>query len=179
VRYTVTDYILDIVRNAITAGSGLVMVDIIEDADAIKVCVGDNGAGMDNETFGKVRSPFCSDSKNHSARLAELGLPCIEQAALGTEGEFDIVSEEGTGTSVYFMFSKRHIDCPRVGDIPGTVISMMLFDGAYELLFSRSSVKGRYSFSRSEIIETLGCLNDADSINYARRYVSDREEEIA
>jgi len=179
VHYAVTDYMLDIVENSISAGSGLVTVDLMEDTDSIRVCVGDNGPGMNNETVVKIRSPFYTDGKKHSARSVGLGLPFVEQAALGAGGEFDIVSEEGTGTSVYFMFSKRHIDCPPVGDIPGTAISMMLFDGSYELLFNRSSMKGRYSFSRSEIIEALGSLDDADSINLARRYVSDREEEIA
>jgi hypothetical protein len=179
VHAALSDYILDIAENAIDAGASVVTVDYLEDADMIRVCIGDNGPGMDEETLKKVRSPFYTDGIKHEKRSVGLGIPFVEQAALSAGGEFDIKSETGTGTSVYFTFSKKNIDCPPAGDLAGTIVSLMLFEGEYELLFNRSSEKGHYSFSRSELAEALGSLESADSINLARRFVSENEKEIA
>ncbi|HEY1406398.1 MAG TPA: hypothetical protein VF857_07305, partial [Spirochaetota bacterium] len=74
---------------------------------------------------------------------------------------------------------KSHLDCPPLGDIPGSVISMMMYEGKYELLFNRSSVHGRYVVSRSELSEALGTLEDADAVILARRYITEQEKEIA
>lgn len=177
--HAITDYILDIAENSLDAGSSLVTVDFLEDAETIRICIGDNGPGMEEETLKNVRSPFYTDGTKHTERTVGLGIPFVEQAALAAGGEFDIKSEVGTGTSVYFTFSKKHIDCPPVGDLAGTAVSLMLFDGEYELLFNRSSEKGHYSFSKSDLAEALGTLESADSINLARRFVSENEKEIA
>jgi anti-sigma regulatory factor (Ser/Thr protein kinase) len=179
VHHDIADYILDIVENAVDAGSTVITVDFLEDAEMIRICIGDNGPGMDEDTLKNIRSPFYTDGIKHAKRTVGLGLPFVEQAALASDGEFDIVSEKGTGTSVYFTFSKKHIDCPPVGDLAGTVVSLLLFDREYELRFNRSSEKGQYSFSKSELSDALGTLESADSINLARRYVSENEKEIA
>ncbi len=171
--YAVADYMLDIVENAIDAGSAVITVDLIDDGEFIKVCIGDNGPGMSEETLKKVRDPFYTDGKKHKSRKVGLGIPFVEQAAQTSGGEFDLRSEEGLGSSVYFTFKKDHIDCPPLGDIPGTVVSMMMFGKEYELVFTNSTTDGRFVVLRSELIDALGSLNDAESLILAKRYIAE------
>ena len=175
---TIADSILDIVQNSIEAGAEIVTVDIIEADCSISVCIGDNGKGMDAETLKKVRDPFYTDGNKHSSRSVGLGIPFVEQGAIQTGGEFDIRSEPGEGTSVFFKFKSDHLDCPPTGDIPGSVLSMMLFDGDYELQFSRSVESRKYSVLRSELIEALGSIHDIEGARLARNYIVSQEEEI-
>jgi len=70
--YAVADYMLDIVENAIDAGSAVITVDLIDDGEFIKVCIGDNGPGMSEETLKKVRDPFYTDGKKHKSRKVGL-----------------------------------------------------------------------------------------------------------
>ncbi|HEY1406134.1 MAG TPA: sensor histidine kinase [Spirochaetota bacterium] len=177
--HAVTDYMLDIVENSLQAGSSVVTVDLLEDEDYISVCIGDNGSGMSEELLSKVRDPFFTNGKKHENRSVGLGIPFVEQASHAAGGEFDIRSEEGLGSSVFFTFNKSHLDCPPLGDIPGSAISMMMYEGKYELLFNRSSVRGRYVVSRSELSAALGTLEDADAVILARRYITEQENEIA
>lgn len=177
--YAITDYILDIVENAIDAGSSVITADVTDNGEFISVCVGDNGPGMNEETIKKVRDPFYSDGTKHKGRKVGLGIPFVEQAALAAGGEFDLRSEEGTGTSVYFSFRKDHVDCPPLGDIPGSVVSMMMFEGDYELVFSNGFKKERFAVSRSELVDALGSLDTADSLIMAKKYIADNVTQIA
>jgi hypothetical protein len=170
---------LDIVENAIGSGASVVTVDLKETDGMVEVSIGDNGSGMSPEVLAQVRDPFYTDGKKHSSRKVGLGLPFVEQASSAADGQFDIRSEEGTGTSVFFSFNRKNIDCPPLGDLSGSVVSMMIYQGEYELLFSRSSGKGRYVIARSQLVDALGTLEDADAIILARRYIGEREEEIA
>ena len=174
--YAVSDFVLDIVQNAIEAKSSLVTVDIDED-EKLTVCIGDNGAGMSGEDLLKVRDPFYTDGSKHDKRRTGLGLPFVEQAARAAGGEFDIRSEEGTGTSVFFTFDLSNIDCPPLGDLASTAVAMMLFDGDYELLFHRTSPSGDYSVSRHQLVEMLGPLKEAATANLVRKFFKSQEEE--
>jgi len=175
VHYTISDFVLDIAHNSIEAGSTLVTVDILEEED-LKVCIGDNGNGMSGEELLKMRDPFYTDGFKHDTRSIGLGIPFVEQTALASGGEFDIRSEEGTGTSVYFTFNLNHIDCPPLGDLVSAAVSMMLYSGDYELLFRRTSPAGNYSVSRRQLEEMLGSLHDAGAANLVRKFLRSQEE---
>jgi hypothetical protein len=177
VHYSIADFVLDIVQNAIEAKSTLVTVDIIED-EKLAVCIGDNGSGMSGDQLSRVRDPFYTDGSKHDTRHTGLGIPFVEQAARASGGEFDIRSEEGTGTSVYFSFDPKNIDCPPLGDLVSASVSMMLFEGDYDLLINRIGHGGKYSVSRRELEEALDSLYEAGSANLVREFFRSREEEI-
>ena len=95
---------LDIAQNSIEAGSSVVTVDMIEKDSILSVCIGDNGKGMTSEILAKVQDPFYTDGRKHETRSVGLGIPFLDQAAKAAGGEFEIKSEEGLGTSVFFLF---------------------------------------------------------------------------
>ena len=176
--HAITDFTLDIAQNSIEAGASVVTVDFIEREGMLTVCVGDNGRGMSGEILARVQDPFYTDGEKHSARSVGLGIPFLDQAAKAAGGTFEIKSEEGLGTSVMFSFDLSNIDCPPLGDIPGTIVSMMLFEGEYECVVTRSSGKGNYRVTRSELIDALGGIHDAGSLKLAKEYISSLDEEL-
>ena len=176
--HTITDFTLDIAQNSIEAGASVITVDIVERGDMLTICVGDNGKGMSSEILAKVQDPFYTDGQKHSARSVGLGIPFLDQAAKAAGGEFEIKSEEGFGTSVLFSFNVSNLDCPPLGDLPGTILSMMIFEGEYECMVTRSNGRGSYRVSRSELIDALGGIHDAGSLKLAREYISSLDEEL-
>jgi hypothetical protein len=178
VHHSITDFTLDIAQNSIEAGAGVVTVDILEQDSMLSICIGDNGKGMSAEVLAKVQDPFYTDGVKHSARSVGLGIPFLDQAAKAAGGEFEIKSEEGLGTSVFFSFNTAHLDCPPLGDIPGTILSMMLFDGEYECMVTRSNSRGSYRVSRNELSDALGGIHDAGALKLAKEYISSLDEEL-
>ena len=102
----------------------------------------------------------------------------VLEAAKAAGGEFEIKSEEGFGTSVLFSFNVSNLDCPPLGDLPGTILSMMIFEGEYECMVTRSNGRGSYRVTRSELVEALGGIHDAGSLKLAREYISSLDEEL-
>ncbi len=178
VQLTMTEYILDIVQNSVEAGSSLITIDFLENNSNLQVCIGDNGCGMDEQTLQRVTDPFFTNGEKHVRRRIGLGIPFLKQAVELVEGDFDISSEVGTGTSLHVTFNMDHVDCPPIGDLPGLFRSVMLFDGSYDMLIYRAKNDVSYRVSRGELQEALGDLYDAQSMMLVKDYFSSQEEEL-
>ena len=171
------DYILDITQNSLEAGSTLVILDLIENIDTITLFVTDNGCGMTSETLALAVDPFSTDPKKHPLRATGFGLPFVKQAVEATEGRFSISSEVGMGTSVQCVFNAHHPDMPPRGDLAGTIVTLLNFQGEYELCFNRVYKDKSYKISRNEIVAELGTINDTASLLAIREYARSLEEE--
>jgi hypothetical protein len=178
VQYSICDFILDIVQNSIEAESSLITVDVMHESSVFEVCIGDNGKGMDEETLKKAKDPFYTDGEKHKQRKVGLGIPFLMQAVSAVNGEFDIKSDPEQGTSLFFTFDLDNIDCPPVGDLPKTFLSLIIFDKEYDLLIHRKKDDQSYRISRSELAETLGDLTSAESLNLAKKYFISQEEDL-
>ena len=174
----ICDFVSDIAQNAVEAGSTLVILDMRQTGPRLEVCVSDNGKGMDEETLKKAVDPFFTDGKKHQRRSVGLGLPFLKQAAEAAGGAFEIKSEPGMGTSVFFAFDLTNIDAPPVGNVSGTVMALFNYPGDYELVFNRELDGKKYSASRETLRETLGDMESADSLVLAEQYISSLEEEL-
>lgn len=177
-QYSICDYLLDITQNSIEAHASLITLDYIEDSDELRVCIGDNGDGMDEETLKNAVNPFFTDGVKHSKRKVGLGLPFLIQLAENLDGDFDIKSDREIGTSVFFRLNKKNIDFPPVGELPGTFRTIMTYPGDYNFVINRTYNNRKYSVSRDELLEALGDLETVDSLILAERFLSDQEEEI-
>ncbi len=140
--------ILDIAENSYKAGSRVTEILIFEDDEKITIGVNDNGSGMKEEVLRGVTDPFYTTRKTRSVGL---GLPLLKLAAEQTGGELKITSRhkdefpESHGTEVSASFYKNHIDCPPLGDVISTVVTLIqghpdtdtvfrhTFDGGYEV----------------------------------------------
>jgi hypothetical protein len=175
---SIADFISDIIENSIESGASSVIVDIIEENRVLRVYIADNGSGMDEDTLSKIKDPFYTGGAKHQHRKVGLGIPFIIQAVEAVNGEFDIKSEKGYGTSVYFSFDLSHIDSPPLGDIIKTTLFSMAFDGNYELVVNRHKNGKKYSVLRSDLLSALGEIQSADSLILAKNFISSLEEEL-
>lgn len=118
-------HILDLVQNSITAGATLVVIEIVIDTekDTMSITIRDNGKGMNPELLNRVTSPFAT---TRTTRKVGLGVPMFKQCAEMCGGSFQISSTEGVGTELIARFRKSHFDLPPLGDLPGTMQSLII-----------------------------------------------------
>jgi hypothetical protein len=178
VQYSICDFLLDIVQNSIEADSSLITLDVLEEENILQICIGDNGKGMDADTLKKIKDPFYTDGEKHKKRKVGLGIPFLMQSVEAVNGEFDIKSIPEEGTSVYFKFDMKNIDSPVLGDLPGTFLSLIIFDKEYDLLIHRRKDNNSYRVSKSELKDALGELNSAESLNLAKKYFASQEKDL-
>ncbi len=128
-------HILDIVENSIRAGSSKVEVNLEEKKEKgiLLLNIKDNGSGMDMETLNIVSSPFYSSKQSKNFGL---GISLLKQAALETEGSFEINSKEGIGTELKAEFKNEHPDMKPLGDIMLTIKILRLSHPEIEFLYN-------------------------------------------
>ncbi|MDR0307788.1 MAG: sensor histidine kinase [Chitinispirillales bacterium] len=177
--YTLSDYIVDLVQNSVEAKADEVTVDLYESQDkGIKVCISDNGCGMDDKTLARVRDPFFTDGIKHAKRRVGLGLSFLAQLADQCKGSWDITSEKNVGTSLSFSYDSKNIDAPPVGNLVNALVTLMGQPGEFELKFNRIFDDDSWAVSRSEVADALGDLRDAQALIALRKYLRSMEEEL-
>lgn len=173
------DFLSDIVQNAIESGASLITVDMREDDRSIACTVTDNGKGMSDEVQRKVRDPFYTDGIKHKERTVGLGIPFLIQAVDAVQGDFSLQSQEGKGTTVAYRFPLQHIDCPPLGNVVSTFVSMLAFPGTYDMVVTRSLElpvgSDGYELERQVLIELLGDFASGGTLNMLRTYVQSQE----
>jgi hypothetical protein len=170
---------MDLTQNAVEAESSVVIVDLIEESDGkVKVYVSDNGKGMDEETLKRVRDPFFTGGGKHEKRKVGLGISFLAQFMAQCGGTWDIASEKGTGTSLFFEYDGKNIDAPPVGNLAAAVVSCLTLPGEFELKFTRAFCGESYTVTRSEAKEVFGDVNDAEALLTLREYIRTSENEL-
>jgi len=146
--------ILDIVENSTRAGARLVTVSITEDReeDTLRIEIADNGEGMEPDIIKKALDPFYTSKK---ARRVGLGLPMLSHAAKRAGGTFKIESKKGKGTRVTADFKYSHIDRQPLGDIPGTMATMIAGNPNVDFVYTHMNVGKRYTLDTRVIKQEL------------------------
>lgn len=118
-------HILDVVENSIAAGAHSVQIAVREDlpADVFEIEITDDGQGMDADTCRKALDPFFTSK---TVRRVGLGLPMFREAARRAGGELTVSSAPGRGTQVRVIFQHSHIDRQPLGDMPATLITLIV-----------------------------------------------------
>jgi signal transduction histidine kinase len=113
-------HILDIVENSISASAREVRILITEETadDRLFLEIIDDGKGMDEDTRKKVLDPFFT---TRTTRKVGLGLPLLAQAAREGGGNCEIDSAPDLGTRIKAVFQLSHPDRKPLGDIQGTL----------------------------------------------------------
>lgn len=165
-------YILDIVQNSVTAGATRIDVGLVENGGTLMFTVADNGCGMSAELLSKVLDPFTTTRKT---RRVGLGLPLLKLAAEQTGGNLVIESEPGKGTRLAAAFNAEHIDMVPLGDLSGTVTTLIQGSPDIRFVFDR----GFYKLDTDELKEQLGDvpLNEPDVLAWIGEYVGENENE--
>ena len=140
----------DLVQNSAAAGACNISVTISDQAakDIIIITVEDDGKGMDRRTLVKVQDPFFT-SKNF--KKVGLGIPLLKATAQSCRGDFHISSRVGHGTKIRARLQKSHMDCPPLGDLRETLLSLLVGFDMVNISFAYQSEKGEFTLASDEI----------------------------
>ncbi len=176
--YSVSDFVLDVVQNAVEAGARTIELEFDEREDGVRVRVMDDGCGMDEVTRERALDPFRSGGAKHPGRKAGLGLPFLHQAVALAGGSFDLVSEKGKGTTVSFFFPAAHVDSPPTGDVVSLFMTVLGMAGQSDMVLKRRRARDGLSYEvrKSELVEAVGDLSSASSLSLVRQFLASQEE---
>jgi len=151
-------HLIDLVQNSIAAGARAIRLDIREsDArDSLVLEVADDGRGMDRQTLLKVQDPFFTSK---SFKKVGLGIPLLKATTQVCSGDFRITSRPGLGTRVRARLQKSHVDCPPMGDLEATLLSLLASLEEVDLRFSYRSDRGEFSLASDDIRAQAGGLH--------------------
>ena len=127
-------HILDVLENAVEAGATRITLTIKEDSarNRLAIRVADNGRGMTPEVVARVLDPFFTTRRT---RHVGLGLPLLAAAAERAGGGVRVRSQPGAGTVVTATFELRHWDRAPLGDLPGTLLAVLLAQPPVALVY--------------------------------------------
>ncbi|MDR0452954.1 MAG: ATP-binding protein [Treponema sp.] len=175
------DIVIDIAQNA--AGSGADLLELeIDGRGGFGFTVRDNGRGIAPERLGRVRRGAADYAKGAPlpAAAGGRGIPFMARAAEESGGSWELDSEAGRGTRVSARFGAmgapaRPQGLP-AGDIPGTLRTVLLFDGPAEVAIKRIRGDGTsYEFRKTELTRMLGEPGRARALILLDRYLRELE----
>ena len=173
------DHVLDIAQNSISAGAHLVTILVTCDvkSDLLSLTFTDDGCGMTPEFVKTVTDPFTT---TRTTRKVGLGLPMLLQAAAMSGGQMRIESEPGKGTRVFASFGLNHLDRPPMGDLAGTLFTLVFLNETVDFLFVLVCDGGRYEFDTREIrqaVEPLA-LNNPEVAGWIRGHLAESTQTL-
>lgn len=168
-------HILDLVQNSISAGATLVLILIHEqpEEDLLVIEIIDDGCGMSAELLARVTSPFATTRKT---RKVGLGIPMFKQCAEMCGGRFELTSTPGKGTHLTASFQRSHVDLPPLGDLAGTMLSLVIASPEKpEFVLRYTLGKECFEFDTRQIREALGglALSSPDIVSWMRAYLEE------
>ena len=173
-------HLLDVAKNSVTAGAGHVEITLTEDeAGWLTAVIEDDGRVHAPEFLARVTDPFTT---TRTTRKVGLGLPLYRMTAEQTGGSLDIQSEVGKGTTVTARFQRRHLDCPPLGDLAGTVALLIQGSPDIELTYRHTTPNGTAELSTAELREILGdgvSLAEPEIFAWIQEYLTEQEEQAA
>ena len=174
-----SDHVLDIAQNSIKANAKTVSIQMaVAEGGWLTLLVQDDGIGMAPELLAKVTDPFTT---TRTTRKVGLGIPLLKENAELTGGNVSIQSQPGVGTTVSATFNLRHIDCPPMGKICDTLLTLVVLNpDTPEFVFSARSPGREANFDTRQIRDALGGvpLNAAEVIDWMRQSIDEKFKPI-
>lgn len=171
--------ILDIAKNSVKADSTLIEITVDENINKnlLTITIRDNGCGMSKEFLNRVKDPFTT---TRTTRKVGMGIPLFELAANQAGGKLDIESELGKGTCVTATFVYDSIDRAPVGDITGTMITLISGSPKIDFKYIHRVNNAEFVFDTKEVKAILGDvpLNSTDVLSWIMDYITEGLAEI-
>ena len=173
-------HVLDIAENSLAAGAQRIVVTLQErDSEGwVVLQVEDDGCGMDPETVTRVTDPFVT---SRTTRRVGLGIPFLKQVAELCDGELHLVSALGKGTTLTARFRADAVDCPPLGDLSATVVTLLAGspDRAWTFRFLRGDAS--FEVERNALVEVLEdprLFQTPAVAHWVRNYVEEGLQEL-
>lgn len=143
-------HILDLAQNSIAAGASRIEIDVESDIvrDSLTIAIRDNGGGMDPEFVAQVKDPFTT---TRTTRRVGLGIPMMAEAARACDGDMNVASEPGKGTTLAARFRFSHIDRAPLGDMAATLVSLIAANPDIAFRYTRSVDGGSFTIDTEYI----------------------------
>jgi len=172
-------HILDIIQNSITASARDIELTIIEDvkSDLFLIKVFDNGRGIRGDRLRQVTDPFVT---SRTTRRVGLGLSLFQEAARRCGGNLEIESTTGQGTRVTAYFKYTHIDRAPLGDIQGTLISLMALNPEIHYRYHHIYNENEFILDTEDIKKILGDIdiNQIEVLSWIREFLDEGLENL-
>ncbi len=116
-------HILDLIENSLRAGASVIAlgVEAMPEADLLRIVVDDDGPGLD-VAAELAADPFYTTKPG---KRTGLGLSLLRGAAEGTGGRLVLARSELGGLCVTAELGLSHLDRAPIGDLAGTLSSMV------------------------------------------------------
>lgn len=167
-------HVIDLVQNSIRAGASLITKKITEDQvkDVLVIQVDDNGRGIDAKALNNIFDPFYT---TRTTRKVGLGLSLFREAARRCDGDVEINSQVGKGTSVKGVFKWSHIDRAPLGDMAGSIATLIAANPSIDFFYVHTYNGNVFEFDTRVLREKLRevPLNDISVIRWIREYLSE------
>jgi hypothetical protein len=165
-------HLTDLVQNSVAAGATTISLYIAESEkqNTLTMEITDNGRGMDDQTLEKVQDPFFTTK---SFKKVGLGIPLLKATAQACHGDFAIFSAVGRGTKVKAGMQRSHVDRPPLGNLPETILSLLVSLDAIDLQFSYRSDRGEFTIASNAIRQQVGELHFShpEVYKFLREYI--------
>lgn len=171
--------ILDITENSVKAGATLTHILIDETDQSLTITISDNGCGMSDEIVKRVTDPFYT---TRTTRSVGLGIPLFKLAAEMTGGSFEIRSREKSaypdshGTVTKASFNKNNIDFTPLGDVVGTICTLIQGHPDTDFLFIHTKGTKEARLDTRELRQVLGdvSLAEYEVIKWIEEYLNEQ-----
>ena len=179
--------VLDIAQNSVRAEASLIQisVDVDEAADTLTITIEDNGCGMTAEQTARVTDPFFT---TRTTRKIGLGVPFFKMAAESTGGSFSIQSEPGVGTKVTAVFGLSHIDRMPLGDMNGTIYTLITFNTQIDFLYTYTFNQRSFTLDTREfknigievyfVEDNIWTMDNPEVSEYIRQFLNENSHEV-
>jgi hypothetical protein len=130
-------------------------------------------SGMAGVTELEIAASPATVSESGAAVVRGRGIPFMARAAEQSGGSWEVSSVLGKGTTVSARFGLAALP---VGDMPGTVRTVLLFEGPGEILIRLVRKDGAvYEIRKTALARGLGDLRKAKTLILLDRYLRDSE----
>lgn len=152
-------YVLDITMNSVRAGADDIEIRLEESEGILSFSVTDNGCGMKKEQLEHLKDPFFTTRRT---RAVGLGVPFLTLLAEQTGGHVTISSRHESeyptdhGTKIVATFGIDHIDFIPLGDMVGTVTTLIQGSPNINFTYDHITPRGSVHLSCREIRDVLG-----------------------
>jgi hypothetical protein len=125
----------------------------------------------------KVIDPFVT---SRTTRKVGLGIPLLKEAAEQCNGFLRIQSELGKGTKVEVEFQRSHIDRMPLGDLTGTILSLIVGSPHVHWIFDYRVDDHLFVFDDAPIKQELDGvpLTEPDVLRFIREWLKTGIENV-
>jgi hypothetical protein len=149
-------HVADLVLNSLRAGAKRIEVSLERKGDRLTLEVADDGRGMTEAELARALDPFFT-TKDAPHGIG-LGLALVRQTAEELGGELRVDSAPGRGTRVRLSIPYRHPDRPPLGDLAGTLASLVISAGEVEFHIRLVDDRGAWELEPAQLRTAGGAI---------------------